>query len=64
MNVSTHTKVVKVHTILVDDAEIEAHLDDAEYWQDQMRELLLRKVEPANGNGHKPKRKRSTAGGG
>lgn len=47
MNVSTHVKQVKVHTLMVDDAEIEAHLDDPDYWPDTMRDLLLRKVEPA-----------------
>jgi hypothetical protein len=51
MKTNTHTKIIKVHTLVIDDTEIEAWLNDPDPLIDALRTLLITKA-PQNGNGH------------
>lgn len=51
METNTRTKIIKVHTIVIDDTEIEAYLNDPDPLIDALRDLLVAKA-PPNGNGH------------
>jgi hypothetical protein len=60
MNILTHTKQIKVHTIQIDDSEIERFMDDHEEWIDLLSTLLIAK--PAvDGNGSAPSTKKRKA---
>lgn len=52
METNTRIKTIKVHTLVIDDTEIEAYLNDPDPLIDVLRDLLIK---PApNGNGHAP----------
>jgi len=52
METNTRIKTIKVHTLVIDDTEIEAYLNDPDLLIDVLRDLLIK---PApNGNGHAP----------
>jgi hypothetical protein len=51
METNTHTKIIKVHTLVIDDTEIEAWLNDPDPLIDALRTLLIARA-PQNGNGH------------
>lgn len=53
METNTRTKIIKVHTLVIDDTEIEAFLTDPDPLIDALRDLLVAKA-PPNGNGHAP----------
>lgn len=51
METNTRTKTIKVHTLVIDDTEIEAWLNDPDPLIDALRTLLIAKA-PPTGNGH------------
>lgn len=52
METNTRIKTIKVHTLVIDDTEIEAYLNDPDPLIDTLRDLLIK---PApNGNRHAP----------
>jgi len=56
MFISSHPKTINVHTLSLDDMDIERILDDPEPFVDQLRNLL--KKNPAPPDGDTPHRKR------
>jgi len=64
MDIITTTKTIKVHTLRLDDTEIERYMDDPDAWRDVLSTLLTSKPAP---NSHTPpqkkeRRKKSAAG--
>lgn len=53
METNTRTKIIKVHTLVIDDTEIEAYLNDPGPLIDTLRDLLIARP-TENGNGHTP----------
>ncbi len=58
MITNTHTKTIKVHTLVVDDTEIEHYQKNPDEWIDLLSTLLTAQPQP-NGNGEKPMQKKS-----
>jgi hypothetical protein len=57
MNVMTHEKKIKVHTLQLDDHEVERFLDNPEELTDLLRDLLVSKP-TGDDNGDRPSRKK------
>jgi hypothetical protein len=55
MDILTTTKTIKVHTLRIDDSEIERYMNDRDAWVDVLSTLLTAKPEP---NGHTPPKKK------
>lgn len=58
MDILTTTKQIKVHTLRIDDSEIERYMSDHDAWIDVLSTLLTAK--PAS-NGHTPPPKKTGA---
>lgn len=58
MDIITTTKTIKVHTLRIDDSEIERYMDDPDAWRDVLSTLLTAKPAP---NGHPPPKKKTGA---
>ncbi len=58
MITNTHEKKIKVHTIVIDDTEIERYLDDPASLIDALRALLIAKPQP-DGHPVQPARRTS-----
>ncbi len=56
MNILTHTKQIKVHTLQLDDTEVEHYMDDPDAWRDLLSTLLTSKPAP-NGEDERPRKK-------
>lgn len=55
MDIITTTKTIKVHTLRIDDSEIERFMDNPEEWNDVLSTLLTAKPAP---NGNTPPKKK------
>lgn len=60
MLINSHSKLINVHTIVLDDNEIERVLDNVDDFLETLSGLLSQKKEPP-ADGQKSKRKRRTA---
>jgi len=55
--INTHSKTINVHTLVLDDNEIERILDDGDAFRDTLNELLMKKKSATPKLQRKPKRR-------
>lgn len=60
MYISTHEKKIKVHTLVLDDSEVDHYLEDPEALTNLLHDLLVRQPE-SNGVAPKKKSKKRSA---